>query len=201
MKPVLLPYQAWWPWADLNHIVNNVSMSNVFDALMAEPWLTVREARHEMFMAHEPTTYNYGTPPHDHTYTSIPYHKFVKHIEIVLNSAVANHDNQPRQYNVCFLNRYDDQKHRLGWHSDDSPGMDLDHPIAVVSLGETREIWVREKGHKGEIPKEDRYKLTSGSLFVMPAGFQRTHQHRIPKGGRAMTTRISLTFRHYIPEK
>ena len=36
-------------------------------------------------------------------------------------------------YNVCFLNRYDDQRNHLGWHADDSPEMDHDHPIAVVS--------------------------------------------------------------------
>lgn len=41
--------------------------------------------------------------------------------------------------------------------------------------------------------------LTNGSLFVMPAGMQSTHFHRIPKGGRKMQPRISLTFRKLLP--
>jgi alkylated DNA repair dioxygenase AlkB len=157
------------------------------------PWVRVRDARAECFMATEPTTYTYGTPPHATTYTSVSFHPAVSWIRTVLN---ACHD---AKYNVCFLNRYDNEQNQLGWHSDDSPGMDLDHPIAVVSFGEPREIWVREKGASGVVPTEDRYLLERGSLFVMPAGYQRTHQHRIPKGSRKMGARVSLTFRHYIP--
>jgi len=155
-------------------------------------WERVRDARAECFMADEPTTYTYGTPPHEQSYTSGRWHPFVIGSKLALNSTFGS------EYNVCFLNRYDDETNQLGWHSDDSPGMLHEHPIAVVSWGEPREIWVREKGAKGEIPKEDRYLLESGSLFIMPPGFQLTHQHRIPKGGRKMGPRVSLTFRRYV---
>ncbi len=37
-----------------------------------------------------------------------------------------------------------------------------------------------------------------GSLFIMPPGMQHTHEHRIPKGDRAMGGRISLTFRRFL---
>jgi alkylated DNA repair dioxygenase AlkB len=165
-------------------------------------------------MAEVPTTYNYGTPPHDQTYTSVPYHKAVANIQWVLsmmsyegqpNKGMMNYEGQPNkdlplaEYNVCFLNRYDNEQNQLGWHSDDSPGMLHTHPIAVVSFGEPREIWVREKGASGVVPAEDRYLLGDGSLFIMPPGFQLTHQHRIPKGGKKMGPRISLTFRRYVP--
>lgn len=156
-------------------------------------WESVREARKEYFMAEEPTTYTYGTPPHDHAYTSGLWHPAVVGAMSYLN------DRFHTKYNVCFLNRYDDEKNQLGWHSDDSPGMLHEHPIAVVSFGEPREIWVREKGASGVVPNEDRYLLESGSLFVMPPGFQRTHQHRIPKGSKKMGPRVSLTFRRYVP--
>lgn len=35
------------------------------------------------------------------------------------------------------------------------------------------------------------------SCFIMPAGFQDNHVHRIPKHNRPCGARISLTFRKY----
>jgi hypothetical protein len=166
--------------------------TNVSTLLDEIAWTRVREARAEYFMALEPTTYTYGTPPFEQTYASGEWHPLVFGVMGYLNRYGL-------QYNVCFLNRYDDEHNQLGWHSDDSPGMLHEHPIAVVSFGEPREIWVREKGAKGQVPPEDRYVLGHGSLFVMPPGFQRTHQHRIPKGGHKMGPRVSLTFRRYVP--
>ena len=103
-----------------------------------------------------------------------------------------------RALNACFLNRYNNERQALGWHADDSPGQDHSHPIAVFTCGQPREIWWRPKGFTGPIPKEWRQLLEPGSLFVMPGGFQQTHEHRIPKGDRAMGTRISLTFRSFL---
>jgi alkylated DNA repair dioxygenase AlkB len=37
--------------------------------------------------------------------------------------------------------------------------------------------------------------LSHGSLLIMPAGSQFTHRHKIPKAGRKVNPRISLTFR------
>lgn len=102
-------------------------------------------------------------------------------------------------FNVCFLNRYDDHRNQLGWHADDTPGMLHEHPIAVVSLGAAREIWWRPIGQTGVVPADQRQLLEDGSLFMMPAGFQRTHQHRIPKHDRPCGPRASLTFRRYVP--
>jgi alkylated DNA repair dioxygenase AlkB len=106
------------------------------------------------------------------------------------------------EYNVCFLNRYDHQKHQLNWHSDSSPEMDTTHPIAVVSFGVEREIWFRAKGADGEVlpgvtPPEERQKLGHGSLFVMPPFYQDTHMHRIPRCDHECGIRISLTFRKW----
>ncbi len=162
-------------------------------------WVTVRDARKEYFMAErdpgsdEPVTYTYGTPPHDKTYVSGKWHAATIGTMWYINERFRT------SYNVCFLNRYDTEQNQLGWHSDDSPGMLHEHPIAVVSFGEPREIWWREKGQTGVIPAEQRQLLENGSLFVMPPGFQKSHQHRIPKGGKQMGPRVSLTFRRYVP--
>jgi hypothetical protein len=169
------------------------------------PWGTFTEARQECFMALTPTSYTYGSGRGIRTYESIPYLPWVEAIRQHLNSAPLIHDGlglavKTRQYNVCFLNRYEDAGQHLGWHADDSPGMDHKHPIAVVSFGQAREIWWRHKDQKGVIPPDQRQLLEHGSLFVMPAGMQRDHEHRIPKGDRKMEPRVSLTFRHYIPD-
>ena len=155
-------------------------------------WGTYTDARDECFMAHEALEYTYGAGNGVRTYKSVPFKPWVLEILTDLNSWGST-------YNVCFLNRYENEKQHLGWHSDDSPGMSRNHPIAVVSFGQEREIWWRKIGQTGLIPPEQRQLLAHGSIFVMPAGFQLTHQHRIPKGDRKMGVRVSLTFRHYIP--
>ncbi len=147
--------------------------------------------------------YTYGKELNARTYTSVPFHPQVEDwIRSVHLTTQRMHDLPARYactgFNACFLNRYDDERQALGWHSDDSPGQDHDHPIAVFTTGQAREIWTRPIGFTGIIPQEWRYLLTPGSLFIMPGGFQQTHQHRIPKGDRKMGTRISLTFRKFL---
>ena len=159
----------------------------VFDQLLNDlPWLTVKNARKEYFMSDGEHSYAYGNK--DFNYRSEPFTAAVKEIMNRLGE----------QYNVCFLNRYDEAQNALGWHADDSPEMDERHPIAVVSFGGQREIWWKTRDFKGEIPSGNRQLLGSGSLFVMPAGFQADHLHKIPKHDRPCGPRISLTFRRYI---
>lgn len=99
--------------------------------------------------------------------------------------------------NCCFVNGYENEKDSLGWHADDSIEMSHDEPIIVVSLGAERNIMYRDYATK----TMHTLKLGHGSLFVMPRGFQRTHEHKIPKGDRPCGPRISLTYRHIIGEK
>lgn len=176
-RPVYIDHFSQTPDAVLTH-------------LLTLNWLQVTEARLEYFMSTEPREYTYGKGDFARTYKSEAYTPTVVALMDALNV-------QGHRYNVCFLNRYDTQKHQLGWHSDDSPTMDRNHPIAVISFGAEREIWWRKIGDKGVVPPENRQKLGLGSLFVMPAGFQDTHQHRIPRSDRECKTRISLTFRRY----
>lgn len=168
---------------------------NLFlDMLLKEvSWLDLTEARKECFMSDQPVTYRYGSGRStDRVYTAVPFHPAVLGMMKELNSKrIFN-------FNACFLNRYDTQKNHLCWHADDSPEMDMDHPIAVISFGAEREIWWKEKDFKGPIPPENRQLLESGSLFIMPAGFQKDHLHKIPKADREVGIRVSLTFRHYL---
>lgn len=181
----------------MNPVYQNKYVDNSDEALthlLDLNWLDVTEARLEYFMSDEPRKYIYGKPPFDREYTSSPYDDTVTKIQDKLNKEFD------AKFNVCFLNRYNTQKNQLGWHADDSPTMDRDHPIAVVSFGAEREIWWKLQEDKGTIPPEQRQKLGHGSLFVMPARFQDSYFHRIPKADREVGVRVSLTFRRYLPQ-
>lgn len=163
----------------------------LLDELLGLSWLQVTEARREYFMSDVRRSYVYGQGVGQREYHSEPYIGSVRALLYKLNTS------EGLGYNVCFMNRYDEQKHQLGWHADDSPTMDHDHPIAVVSLGAARQIWWKKRGETGLVPESNRQMLEHGSLFVMPPGFQRDHLHRIPKSDRPCGVRVSLTFRKY----
>jgi alkylated DNA repair dioxygenase AlkB len=164
----------------------------VLNRLLGLEWLSVTDARLEYFMASKPLSYTYGKAPYAREYNSREYTPEVLLIQDQLNAELGS------KFNVCFLNRYNTPKHQLGWHADDSPTMDRDHPIAVVSFGAEREIWWKLQDAKGEVPPDQRQELEHGSLFVMPAGFQDLYYHRIPRADREVGVRVSLTFRHYL---
>lgn len=166
---------------------------SMFDTLMNEvAWVNRDAPRDECFMALENLEYSYGNEMHARTYNSVNMRPEVNFLMLSLNAEFGTN------YNVCFLNHYKSEREHLGWHSDDSPEMDQYHPIAVISFGAERFIWVKPIGFKGEIPVEDKYLLHDGSLFIMPPGFQEKFQHRIPKHDRPCGGRISLTFRRFV---
>ena len=96
------------------------------------------------------------------------------------------------EYNSVLLNRYVNARDSVAWHSDDEPEMDSDHPIASISLGAPRAFLVRPIPEKKTV---QTYLLTSGSLLLMPPGFQLRYEHCIPKSQTPCGRRINLTFR------
>lgn len=154
-------------------------------------WERFTPTRQEQFWSDEELSYTYGSGRGVRTYTSLPMPPVIREIMAELNR-------EGKQYNVCLGNRYDDERQHLGWHADDFKGQDPNHPIAVVTFGAVREIWWRLKGFRGLVPPEQRQALASGSLFEMPAGFQETHEHKIPKHSQPCDTRISLTYRRIL---
>jgi len=158
-------------------------------------WVNRDAPRDECFMAAPgaPTVYSYGNNNERrealHTYHAVDMHPLVLALLQRLNAEFRT------TYNVCVLNYYKSERQHLGWHADNSPEQDLAHPIAVIAFGAERYIWVKEKSSKGPTPDSDKYLMTSGSLFIMPGGYQDTHFHRIPKHDRVCGGRISLTFR------
>ena len=147
-----------------------LSGTKTFDTLLETvKWENKGAPRMEAFMSDVDLSYGYDTKFGVRYYNSIPFTDEVKTIMNNLNEQFNT------EYNVCFLNYYENEKQHLGWHADDSPEMDTNHPIAVISFGESRYIFVKDRFYKGEIPDEDKFLLNDGSLFIMPANYQEEH--------------------------
>lgn len=136
------------------------------------------------------TPYTYGSGAGVRTYDSKEW------TPEILAIRAATEDKLGCKLEVCFLNGYENSRDALGWHSDNSPEMDDDRPIAIVTLGAEREIWFAPMSDMSDVTK---VMLGSGSLCVMKPGMQDTHRHRIPRAGYDCGPRISLTFRGYVP--
>lgn len=163
------------------------------------PWEQREAPRRECWFNPYGQDYTYGTGEHARTYRSHPLAAFLGGAgEVVYHIMASLNDRTGSRYDCCFINGYEHGRQHLGWHSDDSPEMDADHPIATVSLGAEREIWFRPVGDKsGE--NVEKLMLGHGSAAIMAAGMQQTWQHRIPKSPKAdCGPRLSLTYRRLV---
>ena len=123
-------------------------------------WETRRTARHEYFMSDKFRSYTYGNRGlGEELYKSKPFTVEVAALLKAANKILGT------EFNVCFLNKYDDEHQHLGWHADDFKGMRQDQPIAVISYGAEREIWFKKKDYKGKVPPEGKCLLEDGSLL------------------------------------
>lgn len=179
--------------------------------------------RREYYANDVPAPYVYGKGAGEREYLPQPWHPDMLAIRAALEARTG------ATFEVCFLNGYEDQSDHLGWHSDDSPEMDPGRPIAIVSLGAEREIYFRSRppadgkcvacggsgrydaagsppcsacNGTGKEPAHpvEKLKLENGSLCLMAARMQTSHQHKIPKAGFTCGERISLTFRGYVAQ-
>ncbi len=132
--------------------------------------------------------YTYGRGAGERTYECRAWDEFILSTMERINAELGF------AMDCCFVNGYEGKRDALGWHADNSPEMNDDQPVLSLSLGGERDIEVRDN----ERTSSERFRLGHGSLFIMPPGFQDTHQHRIPKAGYDVPPRISLTYRAMI---
>jgi len=98
----------------------------------------------------------------------------------------------PAAYTQVGLNFYRDGRDSVAMHNDRTHDLVDGKPIAILSLGTTRDMLIRRKG-KGT--RAMRITLEPGSLMVMSHAAQFTHEHGIPKTSRIVGARISCAFR------
>lgn len=158
----------------------------LFNDILTEIEWEQRDApRKECFLSTRSDSYTYGSGNGERTYYPKPYGHYAKTLLSVAETFAEC------KFEACFLNYYEGPRDHLGWHADDSPVIDMERPIVVISLGASREIWFR----KNDSRDVEKQLLAPGSILIMKAGMQLTHQHRIPKHGANCGSRISLTFR------
>jgi alkylated DNA repair dioxygenase AlkB len=187
MKPSYIPFIFHLHGTE--RPIDRLTPPKLFNHLMELDWLSVTETRKEYFMSDQKRSYAYGKGKGQRLYISELYTPEVLIVQSYV-SYICKCD-----FDLCFLNRYDDERQHLGWHSDDTEIQNESCPIGVVSLGAEREIWWKKQGDKGPVPPEQRQLLANGSLFIMPPFFQNEYYHKIPKSDKPCGTRISLTFR------
>lgn len=183
------------PWSI--RLIHETLCAEVFKELKETiPWERRPDApRHECWMMdHDPKPYTYGGERNARTYQPNPMPPLVKRLakstQLILFDYVGN-----RVPEGCFANFYENEKDHLGWHADHSPMIDHTCPVVSVSFGEKRKIHFRALESADVENKIMELEMDDGSITVMPAGFQHTHQHKIVKGDRKMEGRISLTYR------
>ena len=94
------------------------------------------------------------------------------------------------RFTSVLFNRYRDGRDSIGWHADDEPELGPDPLVVSLSLGSPRRFLTRPRGGAATA-----ITLGQGDLLIMPRGFQRTHQHAVPKTSADTAERVSLTFR------
>lgn len=157
-------------------------------------WENQSEVRAEAWMTDSLVPYTYGSGRGERTYQAVKIDSLVK--EVVANYRGLTESMSLNNLNItlgCHLNFYATDKQSLGWHSDDSPLLDLDYPITIFSLGSEREIFFREKFKR---EKQYRIKLEHGSFLIMKPGTQENYEHKIPKQSFPCGPRVSLTYRN-----
>ncbi len=97
------------------------------------------------------------------------------------------------EFNNCLLNFYESGENTMGYHADDTTGLQADTGVAIVSLGSARNITYRSKLNP---TIRHAFNLAPGSLLYMDCALQETWVHAIRKQ-RDVGPRISLTWRAF----
>ena len=95
------------------------------------------------------------------------------------------------RFNNCLLNYYASGENSMGFHADDTAGLQPGTGVAIVSLGNARDITFRSVIDHAI---RHAYALAPGSLLYMNAAVQDAWQHAIARQPHA-GPRISLTWR------
>ncbi|MFT5236038.1 MAG: alkylated DNA repair dioxygenase AlkB [Shewanella sp.] len=96
--------------------------------------------------------------------------------------------------NGVLVNHYDDGTQSMGWHSDDEPEIMSGSDIASLSLGASRDFFLRHKRTHEKV----KLTLDSGDLLLMHWPMQQNWQHSLPKRLRLHEPRVNYTFRSLI---
>jgi DNA oxidative demethylase len=95
-----------------------------------------------------------------------------------------------QKFNYALINKYIDNKSKIGYHADDEDDLCENSMILGISLGQERKIYFKK-----EKDKPVKVSLPHNSLIVMGHPTNSNYKHAIPDSAVKMGPRISLTFR------
>jgi 2-oxoglutarate-Fe(II)-dependent oxygenase superfamily protein/uncharacterized protein DUF4326 len=104
---------------------------------------------------------------------------------------------EQRTVNYLSVIRYSDQTVGIDWHKH-SEDNGVDTPVLIVSVGAVRPFHLRLRKDHSQKWEQD---AGHGSLIVLPASFNDTHQHAILKEKRPCGVRISVNSKCLIRPK
>jgi alkylated DNA repair dioxygenase AlkB len=96
-----------------------------------------------------------------------------------------------QKFNYALINKYLDEKSKIGYHTDDEKDLCSKSMILGISLGQERQIYFKHK--TGEVIKVN---LPHNSLMIMNYPTNLNWKHSIPSSKIKMKPRVSLTFRN-----
>lgn len=149
--------------------------------LAATPWQQRTRQMYDKWVLDPRLTAYYGGPK------GLPWTELLVDIKATVEAACG------LPFDRVLLNYYRDGNDSVAWHSDTLPSDGRHHPIASVTLGETRVFKVRHKSDKAVRPLD--IPLTHGSFLLMGETMQELYEHHVPKTSRKVGARINLTFR------
>ncbi|OCF36430.1 hypothetical protein I316_01679 [Kwoniella heveanensis BCC8398] len=103
------------------------------------------------------------------------------------------------QFNFCLVNYYSNGDDSISYHSDSESFLGPNPTIASLSLGASRDFFLRHVNHKhhprtGKPVPTEKFELEDGDMVVMRGRTQHEWMHSIPKRKNARG-RINITFR------
>jgi len=102
--------------------------------------------------------------------------------------------------NGLLLNWYDGSLgHYIGRHRDSIINMIPGAPIVTISFGEERTFRLRPWRAGKAAPPID-FRVTTGSVFVMPYEMNRVFTHEVPSSKKWSGRRVSVTLRGFVDE-
>ena len=106
-------------------------------------------------------------------------------------------------FNSVLVNKYHNKNTSLNWHRDDEPEIDQSEAIASLSIGAERKFIIADSPEDGDRGYFSSTQMAENSVFIMEAGFQEKHVHKVDSGQLEAErgVRYSLTFRKLLPDK
>ncbi|PWN36374.1 uncharacterized protein FA14DRAFT_172920 [Meira miltonrushii] len=150
-----------------------------------------------------------GSPDHLYKFPPKPFPPLLDRLRKILEEKTG------ARFNAIIINYYADGKDSISYHSDDEAFLGKSPTIASISLGASRDFYLRRKapanqsvpdatsnekmGTKGKGPAAQRptekMVLEDGDLLVMKGRTQADWEHSIPKRTSYVGGRINMTFR------